>query len=481
MNIPAPEIEMTTPVIGLLVQGGPPDIDHVLLLLKKKIPVVVIQGSGCAADLVAFAHQEMQQRTDVEYLDNYIKPELMRRVSEAFPEDFVNNDIARNQCRDKIIECVKCARQEELTFLTILNTLRHEVRLCDLSKYLLKALFQSQSRTHTGRQWREQLQWDLQLTLDWNRPDLARSEIFHRYNLSKFKVEDHVFHLALMRPDREAFVELFLEHGMVVHSYLNHKRLSNLFENAADRDFFVGVCLEGVLGKNASSRNPVCHNFVDDVNCELNRLLHKCTGLQRLVNPYELSMNSLGSYVTDRAVAERRAINTLVFWAVLTNRQELAKVLWKRTEDPMAMALIVSMLLHNLGSKWCRDIDMKTRTCETAVEFGKLAVSMLRLSYKESSAFAFAALSKQLEDFNNRSVVELAKFGRNKYFLAHHCCQKWLSQRWLGHINIRELDWGLFSLPDWVKIYLSVFLVFPMFIFITFSASPDLQRADLTE
>ena len=53
---------MTTPVIGLLVQGGPPDIDHIFWLLSKKIPVVVIQGSGLAADLVAFAYTEMEQK-----------------------------------------------------------------------------------------------------------------------------------------------------------------------------------------------------------------------------------------------------------------------------------------------------------------------------------------------------------------------------------------------------------------------------------
>ena len=53
---------ITTPVVGLLVQGGPPDIDHILWLLKKKIPVVVIQGSGLAADLISFAYKEMEQR-----------------------------------------------------------------------------------------------------------------------------------------------------------------------------------------------------------------------------------------------------------------------------------------------------------------------------------------------------------------------------------------------------------------------------------
>ena len=67
------------------------------------------------------------------------------------------------------------------------------------------------------------------------------------------QVAHHVVHLALLRPNREAFVELFLEHGLMIHAYLNHKRLHNLFENPADKDFFVTVCLEGVLGKTVVS------------------------------------------------------------------------------------------------------------------------------------------------------------------------------------------------------------------------------------
>lgn len=58
-------------------------------------------------------------RGDAEYLDTYIKPELVRRVSEAFPQDFVNNEIARNQCRDKIIECVRYAHQVKLKYSSI--------------------------------------------------------------------------------------------------------------------------------------------------------------------------------------------------------------------------------------------------------------------------------------------------------------------------------------------------------------------------
>lgn len=50
----------------------------------------------------------------------------------------------------------------------------------------------------------------------------------------------------------------------------------------------------------------VCKNFIGGADCELNRLLFKCTGLQKLVDPFELSMNSLRPYISDRAAAERQ-------------------------------------------------------------------------------------------------------------------------------------------------------------------------------
>ena len=82
-----------------------------------------------------------------------------------------------------------------------------------------------------------------------------------------------------------------------------------------------------------------------------------------------------------------------------------------------------------------------------------MAVSMLDLCYEDSVIQAFHALNKKMQDFNNRTVVEIAKMGNNKFFIAHPCCQKWLAQRWLGCLQIRELDWGgHIKLPDWLKV-----------------------------
>lgn len=49
-------------MVGLLVQGGPLEVDHVAELLKRKVPVVVMKGTGLAADLIAFAYLELRER-----------------------------------------------------------------------------------------------------------------------------------------------------------------------------------------------------------------------------------------------------------------------------------------------------------------------------------------------------------------------------------------------------------------------------------
>ena len=54
-----PTISSTcTPMVGLLIQGGPLDIDHVVDLLRRKVPVLVVQGSGLGADLISFVYFE---------------------------------------------------------------------------------------------------------------------------------------------------------------------------------------------------------------------------------------------------------------------------------------------------------------------------------------------------------------------------------------------------------------------------------------
>lgn len=63
------------------------------------------------------------------------------------------------------------------------------------------------------------------------------------------QVDKKLFEQALLKLNREEFVEIFLDHGFLIHKYLNHKKYKLLYEKADDREFFVSICQEKVLGQ----------------------------------------------------------------------------------------------------------------------------------------------------------------------------------------------------------------------------------------
>ncbi|OWF47104.1 Transient receptor potential cation channel trpm [Mizuhopecten yessoensis] len=454
--------DKTIPVIGLLVQGSPKNVEHILFYLSNKMPVVVLKGSGGFADLLAFAYQETQERTDPDFLETFLKPELIKMISKTYPSDFKDNDLARNEFRDKILNCVDLAQEDDQTFMTVVNMQGWDANLKDLDKYLLKALFKSEKQV--ASKWKEQLYKDLQLILDWNRPDLVQSQIFQRDDFAKIKLNKELLEKALLKTDREEFVDLFLDHGIQIHKFLNHKKFKLLFERAQEREFFTTICLEGAL--NFSS--VVSINTKEFLSNDLNRLIYKLSRIKDFVQPYELSMNSAGLYVSNPAVAESKALNCLIVWAVLMNRHKLAKVLWQRCEEPIAMALICSNMYRELA-KNCIELYLRTEMENNANDFGKIALGVLDISFRDSSAQAYNILCKPLPHFNNKTTLEIAHDANYMNFIAHPCCQKWLTKKLFGAIHVKEVPWGIFRLPYWFKILASVFLIFPMFIWINFS------------
>ena len=95
---------------------------------------------------------------------------------------------------------------------------------------------------------KELLKKNLMLILDWNHPDIGLSEIFQRDGSSKLDVDKSMFEKALLKKNREEFIEIFLDQGFQIHRFLNHIKMFTLFEKCEDREFFLTVCIEKGLG-----------------------------------------------------------------------------------------------------------------------------------------------------------------------------------------------------------------------------------------
>ncbi|GFQ90467.1 protein ced-11, partial [Trichonephila clavata] len=455
------------PVVSLLIQGGYDCARLILEHLKKQLPVVVVRGSGGLADLLAYAYYEVSERPrgiqDAEYVENSLKRELANKIAHHFPH-LRENNLARNLFRDRIMECVRYAHQNGQVYLTVLNLHSHSCKLEDLDEHLLRSLFKSQRPDLTS--WHAQMQKDLLLTLDWNSPHVAMSEVFLKDPSNKFKVDKSIFEQAITRANREDFVDLFLRQGFQIHKYLTPKRLKYLFLKCKRQEFFRSICWEGALGHGLITKFG--KNFIDN---DLNLLIEICTGIHHFISTQEISVNAMGMYTQDPSAAERKSLCILILWAVFTNKPKLAKLLWQHSEQPIHVALIVSMIYEKLQD-YVNDTNVKQELLTLSREFSEMATGVLDASYMDSSCRAYDVLSEETSDWSYKTAVDIAANAKNRTFLSHVCCQKWLSNLFLGNIRIRDVTWGVVTFPQWFKVVLCAFFIFPMYIWIRFKTDP---------
>ena len=115
-------------------------------------------------------------------------------------------------------------------------------------------------------------------------------------------------------------------------------------------------------------------NFVEH---GLNIIVKRLTGISHFFSKHEMDCNAMGIYFgdkTDKGVQRQRiraekkvrflfkrltkrkvffsflkALRHLIIYAVLMNRHQLAKILWKRSSEPIPLALICCMMFKKLA------------------------------------------------------------------------------------------------------------------------------------
>lgn len=454
------------PLIALLVSGGEGCARLVLEHLKRQLPVVVFEGSGGLADLLAFAYREVQRRSpavwDAEFVEGFLKPELASMLCLMYPA-YRENALARNLLRDRVVESARLACQSHC--LTLVDIRSRSCDLTRLDEILLNAFFRAQRPERVLRY--NQMKKDLMLTIDWNCPDVAMSQVFLKDPSCKFQVDRDIFEEALIRPGREEFVQMFLERGFRVHKYLTPRRLKQLFKKVQGEQFFRSVCWEGALGRSPFSK--LGKHFVDT---ELNWLIEMLTGLRGFVDSQELAMNAaLGIYTLDPGAAERKALVLLALWCAFTQRTALGKRIWQCCDQPIHLALLVSMTYGRLADL-VHEGNTKKDLLDACEDFASMATGVLDCSYQEATCRAYDVLSEENPDWGHRTAVDIAARANNHKFLAHPCCQRWITNLFMGRISVRDLTWGPLAVPLWLKIILCAFLVFPMYIWVRFKSDP---------
>ncbi|CAF2382653.1 unnamed protein product [Rotaria sp. Silwood2] len=462
------------PMVCTLARGTPGTIERVYRKIQNEVPIVLVKGTGTATDIIAFAYEEICAKIEKQHKDSYFRVELTRRILDDYPL-LRNNNAKRNEIRDfvmSIVSMVKKKEQENRKFLTFIDINSATAPLNDFHKFILLALLQSQ-KPLIGSKVNFQLKRNLLLTLDWNTPDLALSEIFQRDDNMKFSIHSELFDKAILGKKLEAFVDLFLDRDFVLHRYLKSDKLLDLFNNTKEKDFFTTTSIEGILGYSGDDEE-VAKDFVEK---DLNKIVKRLTDISSFFCKHEMDCNAMGIYFGDKSAkgvelqqkrAEKKALRHLIIYAVLVNRHQLAKILWKRSSEPIPLALLCYTMYKQLAP-YSHEAYQRILIEKQAKEFSDCALGVLDKAFNEDSTRTFEMLDEKHSDWSHMATIELAYNAHNKDFMAHAACQKWVTRQFYGEITLRELPWGLFRCPDSIKIISSAILIFPMWFWINFS------------
>uniref|UniRef100_A0A8C7E7N6 non-specific serine/threonine protein kinase n=1 Tax=Naja naja TaxID=35670 RepID=A0A8C7E7N6_NAJNA len=146
-------------------------------------------------------------------------------------------------------------------------------------------------------------------------------------------------------------------------------------------------------------------------------------------------------------------LNELLLWAVLMKRQKMALFFWQHGEESMAKALVACKLYRSMAYE-SKQNDLVDDTSEElkeySNEFGELAVELLEQSFRQDETMAMKLLTYELKNWSNATCLKLAVSSRLRPFVAHTCTQMLLSDMWMGRLNMRK--------NSWYKVILSILL-----------------------
>uniref|UniRef100_A0A8D0ARD6 non-specific serine/threonine protein kinase n=1 Tax=Sander lucioperca TaxID=283035 RepID=A0A8D0ARD6_SANLU len=460
------------PVVALIFEGGPNVILTVLDYLQESppVPVVVCEGTGRAADILAYVHKQTEEGGF--FLQCNIYHKLLKHLD--------------NVCGNMLISAILFLGKQ----ITVFHISSEEHQ--DIDVAILRALLQGTNASAFDQ---------LVLTLAWDRVDIAKNHVFvYGQQLLVSSLEQAMLDALVM--DRVDFVKLLIENGVSMHRFLTISRLEELYNTKQPpnnptllhlvRDvkqshlppnykitlIDVGLVIEYLMGGTyrcnyTRKRFRIIYNNLHGNNrvspgSHL-RKSHESFSMQadkkektrhnhfiKTAQPYKPKLESSIEQNKKRSKEEivdiddpetRRfpyPFNELLVWAVLMKRQKMSLFFWQHGEENMAKALVACKLCRSMGYEAKKsDVvdDTSEKLKEYSIEFGTLAVDLLEESFRQDETMAMKLLTYELKNWSNSTCLKLAVSSHLRPFVAHTCTQLLLSDMWMGRLNMRKNSW----------------------------------------
>ncbi|KAM3876624.1 transient receptor potential cation channel subfamily M member 7 isoform 2-T2 [Diretmus argenteus] len=500
------------PVVALIFEGGPNVIPTVLEYLQESppVPVVVCEGTGRAADILAYVHKQTEEGGG---LPDGVEADIIATIKKTF--NFSHSDAIH--LFQTLMECMK---SKELITVFHISSDDHQ----DIDVAILRALLKGTNASAFDQ---------LVLTLAWDRVDIAKNHVFvYGQQLLVGSLEQAMLDALVM--DRVDFVKLLIENGVSMHRFLTINRLEELYNTKQPpnnptllhlvRDvkqgnlppnykitlIDVGLVIEYLMGGTyrcnyTRKRFRIIYNNLHGHSRRSGRHTagpgshlrksHESFSIQadkkektrhnhfiKTAQPYKPKLESSIEQNKKRSKEEivdiddpetRRfpyPFNELLVWAVLMKRQKMSLFFWQHGEENMAKALVACKLCRSMGYEAKKsDVvdDTSDELKEYSNEFGTLAVDLLEQSFRQDETMAMKLLTYELKNWSNSTCLKLAVSSHLRPFVAHTCTQLLLSDMWMGRLNMRK--------NSWYKVILSI-LVPPAILLLEYKSKAEMAH-----
>ncbi|XP_038623515.1 transient receptor potential cation channel subfamily M member 7 isoform X2 [Tachyglossus aculeatus] len=501
------------PVVALIFEGGPNVILTVLEYLQESppVPVVVCEGTGRAADILAYIHKQTEEGGN---LPDGTEPEIISTIKKTF-------NFGQSEAAHLFQTLMECMKKKELITVFHVGSDEHQ----DIDVAILTALLKGTNASAFDQ---------LVLTLAWDRVDIAKNHVFvYGQQWLVGSLEQAMLDALVM--DRVAFVKLLIENGVSMHKFLTIPRLEELYNTKQGptnpmlfhlvRDakqgnlppgykitlIDIGLVIEYLMGgtyrctytrkrfrviynslngsdrrsgRNTSSSTPQLRKSHESFGNRLDKkekMRHN--HFIKTAQPYRPKIDTsteegkkkrTKDEIVDIDDPETRRfpypLNELLLWAVLMKRQKMALFFWQHGEESMAKALVACKVYRSMAYE-AKQSDLVDDTSEElkqySNDFGQLAVELLEQSFRQDETMAMKLLTYELKNWSNSTCLKLAVSSRLRPFVAHTCTQMLLSDMWMGRLNMRK--------NSWYKVILSI-LVPPAILMLEYKTKAEMSH-----
>ena len=399
------------PVITLLIEGGTTSIEKLHDSLERKIPCVIMEGSGRAADIVAYA---LNNTSADKTRDNSTNLEIEKMIKESFPEGKTNT----NRRQDIINMIFEIVEHENSKMITIINLNKEEE---DRDKKILFALLSTGNFSLKKQMW---------FTLRCNRADIANELLSNNVcHFDKLKAtEKKELMINILKLERVEFLELFVDNDYSFNEFLDvpvlkelyntsaadHPEIKKLFQKHTDLTEGETICLEHV------------HQFI------------KVFMWDHRFKPYENDKSGSGSVwfgkfesgldhlfdPENQKEIEEKIDDPdfeLFIWAVLSNKPELAEFFLTRTKQPL-LSLLFAAAYHK------RRFSTSNRSNSYMLQ--DKANDIMEIAFEHDADIALALLDKKYPRFGGETLKSIALNANLKNFLANSPCKESIRSQW---------------------------------------------------